>query len=91
MVQLAEQIALSHHEKWDGGGYPSGLVREAIPIPARIVAVADFFDALTHPRPYRDAWSVDAALAEIMAQRGRHFDPGLADVFGALQTHSELV
>lgn len=91
VVQLAEQIALSHHEKWDGGGYPSGLVREAIPIPARIVAVADFFDALTHPRPYRGAWSVDAALAEIRAQRGRHFDPGLADVFGGLQTHSELV
>ncbi|MEO5355530.1 MAG: HD domain-containing protein, partial [Magnetococcus sp. XQGC-1] len=73
--QLAHQIALYHHEKWNGTGYPAGLQGEAIPISARIVAVADVFDALVSERPYKKPWSVEAALAEIEASAGKHFDP----------------
>ena len=62
---MAEQIALTHHEKWDGSGYPGGLAGDAIPIAGRIVAVADVFDALTHSRPYKPAWSTADAIAEI--------------------------
>ncbi|RYF59313.1 MAG: two-component system response regulator, partial [Comamonadaceae bacterium] len=69
-----------HHEKWDGSGYPGGLMGEEIPISARIVAVADVFDALTSRRPYKHAWPVDEALAHIRAQSGLHFDPALVDV-----------
>ena len=65
LVEMAEQIALTHHEKWDGSGYPSGLAGDAIPIAGRIVAVADVFDALTHSRPYKPAWSTADAIAEI--------------------------
>ena len=63
MLQMARTIALTHHEKWDGSGYPQGLAGLAIPLEARIVAVADVFDALTTVRPYKAAWSVDDALA----------------------------
>lgn len=81
VLQLAEQIATTHHERWDGTGYPSGLQREEIPLPGRIVAVADVYDALTHRRPYRDAWPEAAALEEIERQSGAHFDPQVVEAF----------
>jgi two-component system, response regulator RpfG len=70
---------LRHHERYDGSGYPDGLKGEAIPIEARIVAVADVFDALLSPRPYKQAWDIDASLAYLYAQRGRLFDPKCVD------------
>ncbi|HTS87181.1 MAG TPA: HD domain-containing phosphohydrolase [Gemmatimonadales bacterium] len=81
LIQLAERIARSHHERWDGGGYPDRLAGEAIPLEARIVALADFFDALTHVRPYRPAWPLDQVMTEIDSLKGRHFDPALAEAF----------
>ena len=72
---MAEQIALTHHERWDGHGYVSGLQGEDIPLVSRIVAVADVFDALTHQRPYKDPWPVDDAIKEIEHQSGQQFDP----------------
>jgi putative nucleotidyltransferase with HDIG domain len=89
-LALGESIALSHHEHWDGSGYPSGLEGEAIPLAARIAAIADVFDALVHERPYKRAWSVADAVGEIARQRGRQFDPGLVDIFLSLD-HNELV
>lgn len=80
LVRMAETIAFSHHERWDGSGYPQGLAKAAIPLPARIVAVADVFDALTHERPYKQAWTVERALEELQIQKGRHFDPAVVDV-----------
>ncbi|CAH1215692.1 Cyclic di-GMP phosphodiesterase response regulator RpfG [Paenibacillus allorhizoplanae] len=80
-LQLAHTIALTHHEKWDGTGYPNGLRGEAIPLAGRIVALADFYDALTHERPYKRAWSTEEALTEIQKQRGLHFDPQVVDAF----------
>src|SRR3990170_5804768 len=79
LVQMAERIARSHHERWDGKGYPDGSAGELIPIEARIVAVADFLDALAHNRPYRPAWPLEKALAKIAAERGGHFDPAVVD------------
>jgi methanogenic corrinoid protein MtbC1 len=81
ILDLAASIALSHHEKWDGGGYPRGLSGEHIPIEGRIVAIADVFDALTSDRVYRLAFSVKEAIGMMVAQRGRHFDPTLLDAF----------
>ncbi|NOV04373.1 HD-GYP domain-containing protein [Paenibacillus planticolens] len=81
VLQLAGTIALSHHEKWDGTGYPNGLSGEDIPLAGRIVAIADFYDALTHERPYKPAWSEEEALEEIRKQRGIHFDPKVVDAF----------
>lgn len=81
LVQLAAIIALSHHEKFDGSGYPGGLAGAAIPIEGRIVAVADVFDALTSTRPYKTPWPVDKAVAFLTEQRGRHFDPACVDAF----------
>ncbi len=81
ILDLAASIALSHHEKWDGSGYPRGLAGEAIPIEGRIVAIADVFDALTSDRVYRLAFSVEEAVAMMVAQRGKHFDPTLLDAF----------
>ena len=75
LVQTAERIALSHHERWDGKGYPDRLAGERIPIEARVVAVADFFDALTHKRPYRPAWPLQKTFALIGDESGGHFDP----------------
>jgi putative two-component system response regulator len=80
-VRMAERIALLHHERWDGMGYPMRLAGDAIPLEARLVALADFFDALSHDRPYRAAWPLADVLAEIRAQRARHFDPELVDLF----------
>lgn len=81
LLKMAEQIALCHHERWDGEGYPSGLRGEEIPLTARIAAVADVFDALTHARPYKPAWSAEDALSEIANNRGTHFDPAVVDAF----------
>ena len=81
LMQPAEQIALTHHERWDGSGYPNGLAGDDIPITGRIVALADVFDALTHVRPYKGAWSIDAAVSEIRAQQGRQFDPTVVGAF----------
>lgn len=78
---MAEEIALTHHERWDGHGYSPGLGGEDIPLPSRILAVADTFDAMTHDRPYRRALSVDTALEEIARQRGTQFDPRVVDAF----------
>lgn len=85
LVIEAEQIALNHHERWDGTGYPHGLLADAVPLGARIVAVADVFDALTHERPYRPSWPLDRVIHETRAQSGRHFDPA---VVAAFLTHS---
>jgi putative two-component system response regulator len=79
--EIAGQVARSHHERWDGTGYPDGLLGEAIPIAARITAVADVFDALTSERPYKGAWTPQDAIAEIERLRGTHFDPQVADAF----------
>lgn len=81
VLQVAGEIALTHHEKWNGGGYPRGLSGDRIPLSGRIVAIADFYDALTHERPYKKAWSHEEAIAEIVAQRGVHFDPAVVDAF----------
>jgi two-component system response regulator RpfG len=84
-VQLGAIIALRHHERWDGSGYPDGLKGEDIPQAARIVAVADVFDALTSERPYKRAWSADEAFDYIQANRGTLFDPACVDVLLANQ------
>jgi putative two-component system response regulator len=81
LMQMATRIALSHHEKWDGSGYPLGLAGQDIPIEGRIVALADVYDALLSRRPYKDPWTPEATLAYIQAQSGRHFDPDLVPVF----------
>lgn len=80
LLQLAERIALTHHERWDGRGY-HGLAADDIPLASRIVGLADVFDALTHERPYKSAWPVDFAVAEIRSGRGSHFDPAVVDAF----------
>lgn len=74
-------ICLTHHERWDGKGYPNGMMGEAIPIEGRIVAVVDVFDALTSPRPYKDAWSVEEARQAIVDGSGAQFDPKVVDAF----------
>lgn len=84
LMILAEQIALTHHEKWDGSGYLLGLNGDDIPLPGRIVAVADVFDALTHDRPYKQAWPTDQAIKEISKLSGSHFDPKVVDAFLAV-------
>jgi putative two-component system response regulator len=86
VLKLAQIIAKSHHEKWDGSGYPEGLSEKQIPIEARIVALADFYDALTHERPYKKAWSTEETLEEILRQRGKHFDPDVVDAFIIMMT-----
>lgn len=80
-IQVGAIIALSHHEKYDGSGYPYGLAGEAIPLQARIVAVADVYDALRSHRPYKEPWSRERAVEFIGEQRGRHFDPACVDAF----------
>ena len=83
MLALAREIALTHHEKYDGSGYPNGLAGDAIPLTGRIVAIADVFDALTSIRPYKRAWSEQEAIEHMVQQKGRHFDPALVDLFVA--------
>ena len=84
-VRMGSLIALGHHEKYDGSGYPNGLVSEHIALCARIVAVADVYDALTSVRPYKQAWSGEEAFDFLRAQRGKHFDPHLVDAFIGVQ------
>lgn len=84
LMIMARDIALYHHEKWDGSGYPYGVSGEEIPIAARIVAIADVFDALMTERPYKKPWSLDDALALIVKSSGSHFDPKVVDAFMAV-------
>jgi putative two-component system response regulator len=84
LMRLSRLIADSHHEKWDGSGYPLGLRGEEIPLAARIVAVADVFDALTSERPYKRAWSVEEARSFIESESGKHFDPALVTQFNTV-------
>ena len=81
LLKVAHTVALSHHERWDGNGYPCNLVGVNIPIEARIVGLVDVFDALISSRPYKKAFPVDKAISIIMEERGRHFDPKLVDIF----------
>lgn len=81
LLQMAYEIALYHHEKWDGSGYPHGLAGHEIPLVAGIVAIADVYDALMSPRPYKEAWSEEKALQLITDERGKHFNPELVDLF----------
>ena len=83
--QTAREIARSHHERWDGNGYPDGLKEDSIPLPARIVTLADVFDALTHERPYKQAWPLEDALAEMEILSGKVFDPEILKVFFRIQ------
>lgn len=85
LMQLARIVALSHHEKWDGSGYPAGLSGENIPRVGRIVAIADVFDALTSVRPYKKAWTVEEALSHLHNEAGKHFDPQLVGFFIGLR------
>ncbi len=84
LIQMAETIAASHHECWDGSGYPHGLHGEQIPLVGRICAIGDMFDALSAARPYKQAWPFDRVVQEIARQRGTHFDPRLVDAFLAI-------
>ncbi len=81
VLQTAAQIALAHHERWDGTGYPQGLRGDAIPLAARICAVGDVFDALVSERPYKRRWSIDEALGYVQNEGGKHFDPVIAQWF----------
>lgn len=81
LVALARSIAITHHEKWDGSGYPKGLKEKEIPLEGRIAAIADVFDALTSERPYKEAWSVEDAVQLLQDESGKHFDPELVTLF----------
>jgi len=81
LMRLAKEIALTHHEKWDGSGYPNGLEGTEIPLSGRIVAIADVFDALTSIRPYKPAWPVEQAIKYIDENSDSHFDPALVATF----------
>ena len=89
LIRLAEVIALTHHERWDGSGYPFGLRGEKIPLAGRICAICDVFDAMTSKRPYKEASTPEEALAEIERESGKHFDPELAEAF--LRLAPELI
>ena len=84
ILQMAATVALCHHEKWDGSGYPNGLAGEAIPQMARIVAIADVFDALSMTRPYKEAWPLDRIMETLRDSAGTHFDPHLIECFTAI-------
>ena len=87
LVQMAEEIARCHHERWDGDGYPAGLRGEEIPMSARICAVVDVYDALLSKRSYKDAWQLDDVISELRLGRGTHFDPRLVDAFLEILPH----
>ena len=80
LLNVAKSVSLTHHEKWDGTGYPKGLAGEDIPIEGRICAIADVFDALTSKRPYKEAWSIEATVDFLKSQKGKHFEPRLVDL-----------
>ena len=90
LLKLSEQIALTHHERWDGGGYPRGTAGEETPLVGRIVAVADVFDILTHERPYKESWSIEDAVAEIRNEAGGQFDPTIVEAFDSLDPEALL-
>ena len=87
LLKLAQEIALSHHEWWDGSGYPNGLAGEEIPLSGRIAAAADVFDALTHERPYKHAWPVGDSVREMRRLSGLQFDPAIIDAFNQLNPY----
>ena len=89
LMQMSREIAIAHHEKWDGGGYPGSSKGEEIPLSGRIVAIADVFDALTMERPYKKAWPTDKAFSIIGDEAGKHFDPKLALLF--LEIRDEIL
>jgi HD-GYP domain-containing protein (c-di-GMP phosphodiesterase class II) len=89
LLQMAETIALSHHEHWDGSGYPAGLTGEDIPLPGRICAIADVYDALLSNRPYKRAWPLDDVLTEIKRGSGTQFDPALVVAFLRIAPRTE--
>lgn len=91
LMRLASEIALTHHEKWDGSGYPNGLEGKAIPLSGRVVAVADVFDALTSVRPYKQAWPMDEAIQFIKDNSGSHFDPDIVAAFLAVLPQVEAI
>ena len=91
LLRMAEQIALSHHERWDGSGYPNGLAGDAIPIAARLTSVADIFDALSHDRPYRRAWPREQVLAELERESGIGLDPTIVTACLRNAVHSRFV
>ena len=84
LLQIARQIALHHHEYWDGGGYTNGAAGKNIPLVGRMVAVADVYDSLTHRRPYKKAFSSEAAIQTVRAKEGTHFDPKVVRAFNIL-------
>ncbi len=89
LFKMAAEIAYCHHEKWDGSGYPQGLAGEEIPLSARIIAIADVFDALTMKRPYKKAWEIEEAFNMLSNEAGKHFDPELVSLF--LSIKAELI
>lgn len=91
LLTLARDIARRHHERWDGTGYPDGLAGDEIPLAARIVAVADVFDALSHDRPYRAAWAIDDVIAYMRSESGRHFDPDVIRAFERVEPQARRV
>ena len=91
LVRFSQRIARSHHEWWDGSGYPDRVSGQSIPLEARIVAVADFLDALTHDRPYRPAWGIEDTLAEIKRRSGSHFDPTIVKALGQIDWQGAAV
>jgi len=90
-LQVIKDIAYSHHERWDGRGYPQGLAGAAIPLSARLMALADVYDALISVRVYKPAMSHDAAAAIILADRGRHVDPDVVDAFAVRQDEFQAI
>ena len=91
VMDMAAGIALMHHERWDGSGYPSGLSRDEIPLPARIVALADTYDALRSERPYKAAVSIEETFELIIREAGKHFDPALCEAFRGLQPDFDAI
>ncbi|MBF0211662.1 MAG: response regulator [Desulfamplus sp.] len=91
VLDVAQSIAVSHHEKWDGTGYPDGLAGDAIPLPARLMALADVFDALTTPRVYKKPWTTQDATQLILSEKGKHFDPDIVDAFESILEDFEKI
>lgn len=90
MNGLARQVIACHHERWDGSGYPRSLRGAEIPLPARIFGVVDAYDSMTNPQPYRDALTVEVALAELDEKAGSHFEPAVVDAFLAMHDEHDL-
>jgi putative two-component system response regulator len=90
-IRLGEIVALTHHEKWDGSGYPLGLKGTKIPLVGRIVAIADVFDALMSKRPYKEAFSLEKSYGILREGRGRHFDPAVVDAFFAAEKELDRI